>query len=205
MSTIYVNNINERTTGNGTDVNNFRAQGAVINSGTYNTGYGSGAMINTTSTSWQTLRINGTSQAVHGSITKKSADALNFNKISGNSHLIISINFPTYNNVGGSGHGCRLQGAYDDTNYALQDISSEGPAHGWGFHGYGGATAAMNNFTWCTADNPTYASNWLTATGNVAFYFQVKNWSSGDTIWYITYDTTSYPKYATVQVYEVEA
>ena len=77
-------------------------------------------------------------------------------------------------------------------NYALQDVLTEGPAHGWGFTAM--VVHLMNNFTWCTADNPTYASNWLTATGNVAFYFP-KNWSRGDTIWYITYDTT-HPKYA---------
>ena len=76
----------------------------ILSFGSYNSGYGSGARLVTTSQSWVNLEINGTNQAVFGQITKNSDDSLNYNKTSNSSHLIISINFPSYNNNGGSGN-----------------------------------------------------------------------------------------------------
>ena len=60
----------------------------------------------------------------------------------------------------------------------------------------------MNNFTWSTYDNSSYRSTIKASTGNMKFFFKVRNWTSSDTIAYIDY-SDSYPKYGTVQVYEV--
>ena len=182
----------------------LHAPGHVINFGSYNTGYGSGARLVTTSTSWQTLNINGTDQATFGSLTKhpSNGNVLAFNKKSSNSQLSIVLNFPSYNTPGGSGHGVRCMISTDQTNYVVSDILTNGPANGWGFHGYGGATAGMNNFTWSTYDNASYRNTINTYTGDFYFYFQVYNWASTDTISYIDHSDT-YPKYGTVQVMEV--
>ena len=178
----------------------------ILSFGSYNSGYGSGARLATTSTSWANLEINGTNQAVFGQITKNSDDSLNYNKTSNSSHLIISINFPTYNANGSSGHGvrCRFESTQGSGAYDVLDVTTDGPANGWGMHGYGGATSAMNNFTWNTYDNSSYRNTIKTSTGNMKFYFDVRVWSSSDTIYFNDYDN-SYPKYCTIQVYEVKA
>jgi len=186
------------------DTGGIVAPGSVINFGSYNTGYGSGARLSSNSQTWQTLRINGTNQAPFGSISKRSSDSLYFNKVSNNSHLAISLNFPSYNGTGGAGHGVRLQHSVDNSTFNLLDILTNGPAHAWGWGGYGGATATMNNFTWCTYDNSTYRENIRTLTGNFSFYFEVYVWSSGDTVYFNDYED-AYPKYGTIQVWEVAA
>tara|TARA_B100000676_G_C17828865_1_gene706704 strand:+ start:78 stop:707 length:630 start_codon:yes stop_codon:yes gene_type:complete len=178
----------------------------ILSFGSYNSGYGSGARLVTSSTSWVNMEINGTDQAVFGQITKNTDDSLNYNKTSNSSHLIISINFPSYNAGGNNGHGvrCRFEATQGSNTYNTLDIISEGPAHGWGMHGYGGNHAAMNNFTWSTYDNSSYRNTIKTSTGNMRFYFDVKVWSSSDTVYFIDYSDT-YPKYCTIQVYEVAA
>jgi len=178
--------------------------GSIVSAGTYNTGYGSGARLSGTFTSWTTLKINGTNQAAFGRISKYSDDGLQFNKISNSSHLIISLNFPTYNAGGNNAHGirCHMETTQGSNTFNILDILDEGPAHGWGWHGYGGVSSAMNNFTWCTYDNSSYRATIKTTTGNMKFFFRVRNWTSSDTIYYNDYDA-SYPKYGTVQVYEV--
>ena len=178
----------------------------ILSFGSYNSGYGSGARLVTNSTDWVNLEINGTDQAVFGQITKNSDDSLNYNKTSNSSHLIISINYPTYISSSGSGRGvrCRFEATQGSNTYNTLDIISEGPAHGWGMHGYGGSHSAMNNFTWNTYDNSSYRNTIKTSTGNMRFYFDVKVWSSGDTVYFNDY-SDSYPKYCTIQVYEVAA
>ena len=54
----------------------------ILSFGSYNSGYGSGARLVTSTTSWVNLEINGTNQAVFGQITKNSDDSLNYNKTS---------------------------------------------------------------------------------------------------------------------------
>ena len=178
----------------------------ILSFGSYNSGYGSGARLVTSSQSWVNLEINGTNQAVFGQITKNSDDSLNYNKTSNSSHLIISINFPTYNSGGNSGHGirCRFESTQGSNNYDVLDVTTDGPANGWGMHGYGGSTSAMNNFTWNTYDNSSYRNTIKTSTGNMKFYFDVRVWTSSDTIYFNDYNN-DYPKYTTIQVYEVAA
>tara|TARA_B100000035_G_scaffold216061_1_gene185190 strand:+ start:23310 stop:23930 length:621 start_codon:yes stop_codon:yes gene_type:complete len=178
--------------------------GKILSFGSYNSGYGSGARLSTTSTSWVNLEINGTNQAVFGQITKNSDDSLNYNKLSNSSHLIIGMNVPVYNNNGNNGHGFRLkfETTQDSGTYNVLDITNEGPAHGWGWHGYGGATSSMNNCIWNTYDNATYRSAIQGYTGNVRFFFEVRNWTSNDSIAYNDYND-SYPKYSTFTVFEV--
>ena len=60
----------------------------------------------------------------------------------------------------------------------------------------------MNNCIWNTYDNATYRSAIQSATGNVRFFFEVRNWASNDTITYNDY-SDSYPKYSTFTVFEV--
>ena len=176
----------------------------IVSFGSYNSGYGSGARLQTTSESWVNLEINGTNQAVFGQITKNSDDSLNYNKVSNSSHLIIGMNVPVYNANGNNGHGFRLkfETTQNSGTYNILDITSQGPAHGWGFHGYGGSTSSMNNCIWNTYDNSTYRSAIQGYTGNVRFFFEVRNWSSSDTIIYNDYSDT-YPKYSTFTVFEV--
>ena len=178
--------------------------GKIVSFGSYNSGYGSGARLQTTSESWVNLEINGTNQAVFGQITKNSDDSLNYNKVSNSSHLIIGMNVPVYNANGNNGHGFRLkfETTQNSGTYNILDITSQGPAHGWCFHGYGGSTSSMNNCIWNTYDNSTYRSAIQGYTGNVRFFFEVRNWSSSDTIIYNDYSDT-YPKYSTFTVFEV--
>lgn len=178
----------------------------ILSYGSYNSGYGSGARLVTSSTSWQNLEINGTNQAVFGQITKNSGSSLNYNKTSNSSHLIISINYPTYMGNASSGHGlrCRFESTQGSNAFDVLDVTTDGPANGWGMHGYGGSTSAMNNFTWNTYDNSSYRNTIKTSTGNMRFYFDVRVWTSSDTVYFNDYDN-SYPKYCTIQVYEVKA
>ena len=83
--------------------------GKILSFGSYNSGTGSGARLATSTTSWTNLEINGDNQVIFGQITKNSDDSLNYNKVSNSSHLIISMNVPTYNNAGNGGHGFRLK------------------------------------------------------------------------------------------------
>jgi len=215
MSTLTVQNIQGSSSSSNTinvasghkisgDAGSIFVPGQVISAGTYNTGYGSGARLSGTFTTYSVLEINGTNQATFGGISKYSDDGLQFNKLSNSSHLIISLNFPTYNNNGNNGHGvrCKMETTQGSGTFDILDITDEGPGHAWGFHGYGGATSAMNNFTWCTYDNSNYRATIKASTGNMKFFFQVRNWSSADSISYNDYSDT-YPKYGTVQVYEV--
>ena len=176
--------------------------GQVVNTGSYNTGYGSGARLTTNSTSWQTLNIVGTSAAAFGSCSQTMSNVITFNKKYNNSQILITANFPTYNDTGGSGHGIRLQYYRTGQSAAIVDISNAGPANGWGWHGYGGATSAMNNFTWNTYDKSSVRSDLQTYTGDVHFYIEVKVWSTGDTVYFVDYDNT-YPKYGTFQFAEI--
>ena len=183
---------------------NVSGAGKILSFGSYNSGTGSGARLATSSTSWVNLEINGTNQVVFGQITKNSDDILNYNKVSNSSHLIISMNCPTYNNAGNGAHGFRLkfETTQNSGTYNILDIHDDGPAHGWGFHGYGGQHTAMNNCIWNTYDNSTYRSGIQSTTGNVSFFWEVKVWNSGDTIYFNDHND-SYPKYSTFTVLEV--
>lgn len=183
------------------DTGGVISPGQVINYGSYNTGYGSGAGLSSTSTSWQTLNIVGTSAASFGSCSQTISNVITFNKKYNNSQLLVSTNFPTYNSPAGSGHGVRLQYYRTGQSASIVDISNDGPAHGWGWHGYGGQTSAMNNFTWNTYDKSSVRSDLVNYTGDVHFYIEVRNWASSDTITYIHH--SGYNKYGTFQFAEI--
>lgn len=184
------------------DTGSIVAPGQVINTGSYNTGYGSGARLQTTSSSWQTLNIVGTGAAAFGSCSQTISNVITFNKKYNNSQILVTMNFPSYNNAGNSGHGIRLQYYRTGQSAALVDILTNGPAHGWGWHGYGGSHAGMNNFSWNTYDKSSVRSDLQTYTGDVNFYVEVKVWSSSDTIYFNDYDG-SYPKYGTFHFAEI--
>ena len=211
MSTLYTDNIRANNasqitvpTGQkivGTDAVSIVAPGQVVNTGSYNTGYGSGARLTTTSTSWNTLNIMGTGAAAFGSCSA-SSNVITFNKKYNNSQILITANFPTYNDPGGTGHGVRLQYYRTGQSAAIVDIINSGPAHGWGWHGYGGSHAGMNNFTWNTYDKSSVRSDLLNYTGDVNFYIEVKVWNTSDTVYFNDYND-SYPKYGTFQFLEI--
>ena len=93
MGTLNVSNVNAtgnlNLSGSWTDA----PIGTIIKRGSYNTGYGLGSRVITSSSSWNTMNINGTSQAGMN-IGKASDDVLTFSKISNKSHLEITVNFP---------------------------------------------------------------------------------------------------------------
>lgn len=186
----------------GADTGSIVAPGQVINTGSYNTGYGSGARLTTTSTSWQTLNIVGTGAAAFGSCSQTISNVITFDKKYNNSQIVITANFPSYNSPGGNGHGIRLQYYRTGQSAALVDILTDGPAHGWGWHGYGGNHAGMNNFGWSTYDKSSVRSDLQTYTGDVNFYIEVKVWDGSDTVYFIDY-SDSYPKYGTFQFMEI--
>ena len=70
------------------DTGGVISPGQVINYGSYNTGYGSGAGLSSTSTSWQTLNIVGTSAASFGSCSQTISNVITFNKKYNNSQLL---------------------------------------------------------------------------------------------------------------------
>ena len=183
--------------------------GTIIKRGSYNTGYGSGSRIQTSSQSWNTLNINGTNQAgmnigkFSDSVEGITDDGLTFSKISAKSHLEISINFPYYLQNGNNGFGIRCQASNDGGgNYVVLGNLENGPAHTWGAGGYGGNDAGVLHFTFSTYDNSTERSSWLARTGEVRFYFQTRVFNTNDTLTMIDYSDT-YPKEGTIQVSEI--
>ena len=214
MSTLHVENLKGPTTGSNAnkiivpsgqtlDASGGTitpSSGQIVKVATYNTGYGSGARTISSSASWTTIAINGTSNnAVNCS---QASNVITYNK-SANSNLLITINFPSYNSPGASGHGIRCQARVSGGSYSLVDTLTNGPADGWGWHGYGGSHAAMNNFTWSTSETDgTTGIN--SHSGNVEIYFEMYVWSSSDTVYLIDYGS-SYPKYGTVQIVEVKS
>jgi len=209
MGTLNVANLNH--TGNTFTTNanlNFGGSwvdapiGTIIKRGSYNTGYGSGARTVLTAQSWNTINIDGTSQAGMN-IGKISDDVISFNKISSKSHLEITVNFPYYHFNGNGGFGVRCQASKDGgSNYVILGNLENGPAARWGAGGYGGNDAGVFNYTWSTYDNSTERSSWLARTGETRFYFQLYVFSSNDTTYMIDYNS-SYPKEGTIQISEI--
>ena len=183
----------------------------IIQFGSYTTGYGAGARNTNTSTSFITLNINGTGQ-IATNTTKPYDDVIGIPKMSASSHLEITFCWPFYiSGTGDSGVGIRCQGYSSDTSInggstVLVDLLPNGYAHGWGASGYGDlqyGQASTNSFTWTTRNNNNYTSAWKSYVGEARFYWEVKNWNSGDTSYWIDYDA-SYPKYGHIQWIEVE-
>ena len=94
--TITVQNIQGPTTGSNANQvlipsgHNLRAKNNVVQVGSYCTGYGSGARLTTSSTSWNTISINGTGQILDNTI-KNGANVIGMTKISNSSHLELTF------------------------------------------------------------------------------------------------------------------
>jgi hypothetical protein len=90
----------------------------------------------------------------------------------------------------------------NSTYYA--DMLDDGPADQWGALGLGGNTAIITRYEWNTAMIDAARSSGFNAhTGTVYFYFQWWIWVT-DTFYPLHYSSATYPKYGTVQCYEIE-
>jgi hypothetical protein len=176
--------------------------GRLVNFQHYNTGFGPNARLQTTSTAWQTLRIGGDSRT--GSRLATDNDVLAFSKKEVGTHLAIEAAIPIYITPGGSGVGirCRIGTTTSTGTYTLIDITDEGPAHGWGASGYGGNSADIITYTWYTRDKAEVNSLIQNVTGPVYLFFQVRNWVSSDTAYWIDYVNATYPKFGSINIYE---
>ena len=202
MGTLNVSNVNAtgnlNLSGSWTDA----PIGTIIKRGSYNTGYGLGSRVITSSSSWNTMNINGTSQAGMN-IGKASDDVLTFSKISNKSHLEITVNFPYLVQNGNQGFGVRCQASYDGGgSYVILGNLVNGPADAWGAGGYGGNDTGVFTFTFSTYDNSTERSSWLARTGEVRFYFQVYVYNVNDILYIIDYGD-GYQKEGTIQISEI--
>lgn len=185
--------------------------GTVIKNGSYVTGHGTGAKTIIATTSWTSLNINGGTGQVAHNITKPSADVLAFNKVSNNSHLEIGCYFPVYMVNMVSYNGIKLMSSHDGgTNYYETSGLTQGPFDAWGSSGgtQGTATAMSDivSYIWNTSDNTSQSSTWLTKTGECRFAFQVRNWSTGITSYWIDYtnvESVDYPRVGKVIIREV--
>jgi hypothetical protein len=177
------------------DVQIVSRYGLVVNNDqSYNTGYGSGARTDLTSTSWVTVNIAGTSST--GDRHPSSSNVLKFTKLDNDSDLQVSVNFPYYMPGAGSGVGIRMRVSGDGGSTYAADLLTEGPAHGWGAAGYGGDQSGILNYTWNTEG---VLSN--TLTGPIYIYFEMRCWST-DTA-YINQYQASYAKYGYIHIKEV--
>ena len=189
------------------------SQGLIINSRSYNSGYGSGARTSKSGNgAWGTLSINGTNKDSFAPSDNGNIRA--FVKRRNDTHLRFTGCVPAYISPGGSGWGIRVQcvlsntsSTYNDgANYFTVGLLSQGQAHGWGFDGYGGNTTSVAPFYYDTthgggtAQSSTDTANVLAYTGTLHWYVQIYVWSSSDTLYAIDY--SGYPKNATFKVEE---
>jgi hypothetical protein len=173
--------------------------GNIIGSQSWSTGTfpGTGA---SNSASWMVLDINRDNAT--GPFSAVGSDICVYNKQLADSHLLISWWIPTYITPGGAGNGIRLRISTDASTYTV-DALDEGPAHGWGAHGYGGNASGVWTFTWDTKVIDTVRStSFGSHSGNTYFYFEWRNWLTSDTSYPLTYDPTLYPKYGTIELLE---
>ena len=190
--------------------------GTIIKSGSYYTGSGSGAQTTSTSRTPYTININGTGQKGFN-ITKSSDDVIVFNKVSNSSHLEITANFHLYNSVGGSGCGLILKLSIDDrstflvvpdTGLGVQNgLDSQGSIYSsWGMGGYGGQTSEAFDPTYNTyhMSSGTNFNDILTKTGDVHIYFQGMTHTSGDTAYWLSYQSNSWLKAGFIHVKEIK-
>ena len=191
-----------------TDKGSMIQPGGVVQCGSATTGYGSGARLTTTSTSWTTIAIGGGDQRLSNT-TKPSANVIQIDKKSNNSHLEITFSFPLYTyGTAGNGGGVRFYGYHtgiNSGNAVLVDTLPQGYADYWGSFGYASAAgqAQTNTFTWRTDLNSNYADNWKTATGACNFYWETKVAANAITLYMIDYGNAN-PKYGMITWKEVQ-
>lgn len=193
-------------------------QGLIVNSRSYNSGYGSGARLGTSSASWSTLQIGGTNKDSFA--PSDNSNIRSFVKRRNDTHLRIKGWVPTYNSNGQTGHGMRVRmvlsntsSVYNsNTNYFTVGLLSDGMAKTWGMAGYGGATAAVSSFYYDTAhgggtaQSTSDTANVLAYTGTLHWYVQCYVHSNADTVYFIDYGggigDNQNPKYATFTIEE---
>tara|TARA_B100000925_G_scaffold75549_1_gene53272 strand:+ start:3494 stop:4153 length:660 start_codon:yes stop_codon:yes gene_type:complete len=188
--------------------------GTIIKSGSYYTGVGQNAGTTSTSTTFYTININGIGQRIRN-MTKAGDDTLVFNKISNDSHLEISVEFPTYVDNGANGLGFRVRLSVDNgsnwlyipDNVTNNTNSSYNSQHSiwstWGLNGYGGHTADHLSCRYTTDSYTTNADTIRTHTGNTRIYFEGRSHGSADTAYWINYHT-SWDKAGYVYVSEIK-
>ena len=174
--------------------------GTIIKSASYYTGTGANAGTSSNSTTFYTININGTGQRIRN-MTKVSDHVLGFNKISNDSHLEISVEFPTYLDNGANGMGFRVRLSVDDgSNYLyIPDnvLSVSNSSYNseysiwstWGVNGYGGDTAGHLSCRFTTDSYTANADTIRTHTGNTRIYFEGRTHNSNDTAYWINYST----------------
>lgn len=176
-------------------------QNNIIKVQTYGTGYNT--FVSSSSQTWQTYTLGQTGYT--GSRLSGNTNICEFEKIHNNSHLKIVVNFPGYIATGGSGVGWRLVISKDNSTY-YNDVLDNGPSHGWGAMGYGGNTSGIMRMEWDTElIDASRSSGIVSHTGTTYFYLQFYVWSAADIYYPLSYVNTTYPKYGTIQCYEVEA
>ena len=165
----------------------------VNNEQSYNTGYGTGARLLSTSNSWATLPISGTGATGE----RTGTNTLKFDKLDNDSTMTVSVSFPYYSPGSASGFGIRLRYSVNGGSSYGTDWLADGPAHGWGAGGYGNVSRSdMFSFTWNTED--MVANTYI---GEVRFYFEVKVWNNVDQYYFIDYP--GYPKYGYIHIKEI--
>jgi len=191
-----------------TDKGSILQPHSILQTGSYNTGYGSGARTSSTSTSWFTIALNGTGQLARN--CSQSGSVLTIPKINNSSHIEVTVTFPTYiygSGASGSGIRCKAYSADSSINSGnafLMDLLPNGPADYWGWTGYPTDTglADVSTLTWRTDYNSNYASALKSYTGDLKIYWEARLSSSSDQLWIIDYGDAN-PKYGFIQWIEV--
>lgn len=196
MSNIYVDNIYEKTTGNGIRFQDDTIRsGQVIHNGSYWAGSSSSAEIETTSTAWITVNIGGSGK--RGLNVNESGNVLTFEKKHNNSVIEMDWCCPYYFQGSNNDSGFGIRGRCfkpSGTVHYLDASNNAGFADGWGAGGYGGDNqAGVVNWTWSTYHKESANTDLVGYTGLVSFYLECRVWSSSNTLhlgWY----NSSYPK-----------
>ena len=202
QGTVFTIDTNAITTAKITDNNVTRQKlagsGAIVQTQGYTSGYGAGARLFTTASSWSTVQLGGTSYDGPRDIITPNPNVFRFEKLRSDTQLRIRVGgLPWYMSAGTAGFGIRIKyyagsgSIASGANYNVLEKLSEGIANGWGFGGYGGNAGVAN---WMIDTAHSSAPSFFTArTGAQYFYFEVYCWS-GTNLYFLDYDPT-YPKY----------
>jgi hypothetical protein len=198
MSTLYVNNIAEATTGSNVTMGDgyLLYPGAIVHSGHFFPGTDAGAgLASSTSTSWVTIPLNGAT-GQRGLNVTQSSNVLTFNKKHDNSFIEMEWSSPYY--FVGTGHNsgfgvrARVYKSGAGTASYLDPVTTDGYAHGWAAGGYGQDTqTGLQNWKWSTYHRQTLHDDLVDYKGDVLFYLEARNWSSSNTL-HLGYYSTSY-------------
>ena len=173
----------------------------IIKVQTYCSGYGTAQGGITGASGYHTFNYGQTGYT--GDRASGLTSVLKFTKLSDNSDLKVVLNMPSYLATGGGGVGLRLQYSLDGTNYFNDSSAGNGPADYWGATGYGGNTSDIirmeYNSQFTDADQ---SKNIYGHTGTVLLQHQFYV-ASSDTFFPNTY-STSYYKYSTTQIFEIQ-